>query len=106
MTGAPSPGVVRDDPAHSRLVLEDGGATAELVYQREPGRLVLVHTGVPEALGGRGIGGQLVRAALERGAAERLTVVPWCPFARRWIVQHPEVMGDLSVDWTPPPPSL
>ena len=51
----------RDHPANSRFILEQDGATAELLYETEPGRVFLVHTEVPEALGGRGIGGQLQR---------------------------------------------
>jgi hypothetical protein len=97
-----SNGVV-DDVAHSRLVHEEGGALAELVYRRTGDRLILVHTGVPEELGGRGIGGQLVRRAAEWAATDGLTVVPWCPFARKWLQDHPDVARTVSIDWTPPP---
>ena len=70
-----------DDPEHHRFVLRDNGAVAELVYRVEPERLVLVHTGVPEELGGRGIGGQLVRGAVGRVRPNRrATVVPQCDF--------------------------
>jgi len=96
---------VRDDPVNSRFVLEQGGATAELVYDIEGSRLTLVHTEVPEALGGRGIGGQLVKAAVARARAERLTVLPWCPFARRWLAHHPDAGAGTSIDWTSHPPS-
>ena len=98
MTGTGSP-LVRDDPGQSRLVFDQDGAEAELVYRRNGNRLVLVHTGVPEQLGGRGIGGRLVRAALERAAAEGLTVVPRCPYARKWIKDHPDATAGVTVDW-------
>ena len=69
--------VVDDTDAHRFRYAEDG-VEAELVYRATPGRLTLVHTGVPEALGGRGIGGRLVRAALERAndalAAQRIAI--------------------------------
>lgn len=84
-----------DRPGH-RFMLDADSAMAQLVYATEPGRLVLVHTEVPEALGGRGIGGALVRAAVVRAAAERLTVVPWCPFARQWLQDHPDVAAAVS----------
>ena len=48
---------VRDDRANSRFVVEQDGVVAELVYRDEPGRLVLLHTEVPDQVGGRGIGG-------------------------------------------------
>jgi predicted GNAT family acetyltransferase len=97
------PIVVRDDAEHHRFVLEHDGAEAQLVYRRNGARLILVHTEVPEELGGRGLGGRLVRAAIDRAAAESLTVVPWCPFARKWIDNHPDAAAAVQVDWTPPP---
>lgn len=96
---------VRDDPANSRFILEQDGATAELLYETEPGRVFLVHTEVAEALGGRGIGGQLAAAAVDHARAENLTVVPWCPFARRWLARHPDAAAGVSVDWSTHPPS-
>ncbi|HEY3833147.1 MAG TPA: GNAT family N-acetyltransferase [Acidimicrobiia bacterium] len=91
--------VVLDDAEHHRFVVRDGGHVAELVYRVEPERLVLVHTGVPEELGGRGIGGQLVRAAVERAAEQARTVVPQCEFARKWLHDHADVAGTVTIDW-------
>ena len=102
VTHAESP-FVRDDPGKSRLVVEQNGAEAELVYRRNGDRLILVHTGVPAELAGRGVGGQLVRAAVERAAAEGLTVVPWCPYARKWLEDHPDAAAAVTVDWEAPP---
>jgi uncharacterized protein len=95
-------GEVVDDPAHHRLVLRAKGVEAELVYRRDGDRLVLVHTGVPEELAHHGVGARLVEAALRRAAAEGLTVAPWCPFARRWLREHPEAAPG-AIDWTLPP---
>ena len=81
---------VTDDTAAHRLELEAEGRTAFLTYRRESGRLVLLHTEVPPELEGQGLGGTLVRAALDgaREAGER--VVPLCGFARGWLQRHPE----------------
>jgi len=92
-----------DDVDHHRLVVQVEGTEAELVYRRDGGKLVIVHTGVPEALGGHGVGGRLVAAALAMADDEGLTVVPWCPFARRWLREHPEA-APASVDWHTLPP--
>jgi uncharacterized protein len=95
-----------DDTAASRYVIRDGGAEAELIYARQGDRLILVHTGVPDAWGGHGFGGRLVRTALARARADGLTVVPWCPFARSWLRQHPDEGATVTIDWeTPRPPS-
>lgn len=82
-----------------RFVLEIDGHVAELVYDRVLDRLQLVHTEVPDELEGRGIGGVLVRAAIEYAAREGLIVVPRCPFARRWLRRHPEVAELVQIDW-------
>jgi predicted GNAT family acetyltransferase len=96
--------MVSDDSAHRRFVVDDTDGRAHLLYARQPGRLILVHTEVPDDLGGRGLGGELVRAAVDEARAEQLTLVPWCPFARRWLQQHPDVAGTVTIDWKTPPP--
>ncbi|MGH3397737.1 MAG: GNAT family N-acetyltransferase [Streptosporangiaceae bacterium] len=98
MTDSP---VVTDNADASRFELTVDGKVAELVYRRRADRLVLVHTGVPAALGGHGLGGLLVSAAVDRAVAEHLTVVPLCSFARAWLEQHPEAAGRVTVDWGP-----
>ena len=97
------PARVIDDQDQSRFVVVMDGAVAELTYRRRADRLVLIHTGVPDQLAGRGIGGQLVRAAVDRAAKERLTLVPVCPFARDWLERHPDVADTVDVDWGAPP---
>jgi predicted GNAT family acetyltransferase len=89
---------VIDNTAESRFELRSGGQLAELVYWHRGKRLTLVHTEVPPALEGQGIGGKLVTAAVERAAREGLTIVPSCPFARGWLERHPEVAGKAVID--------
>jgi hypothetical protein len=98
-TGTDPGGAVRDNPAAGRFELTADGHLAQLVYERHDDRLVLVHTRVPEALGGRGLGGTLVRYALEVAARDDLTIVPNCPFARRWLREHPDEAARVRIDW-------
>lgn len=95
---------VVDLPAEDRFVVRTQGAEAELVYRVSDDRLFLLHTEVPESLGGRGIGGQLVRASVRRAEGDHLTIVPWCPFARRWLKEHPDEGGGVNVDFKTPAP--
>lgn len=88
-----------DNQNRSRLEIHADGALAELVYRTRSDRLVLVHTEVPDDLGGHGLGGQLVRAAVAKAAAGGLTVVPLCPFARDWLERHPDEAATVTVDW-------
>jgi predicted GNAT family acetyltransferase len=105
MTTDPNDAEVVDATGESRFVIRgDGGLEAELVYRVEGDRLELIHTGVPEEWGGRGIGGRLVRAALQRARAKDLTVVPWCPFANRWLLDHPGETAGVAVDSGTPRP--
>jgi predicted GNAT family acetyltransferase len=90
---------VVDVPAEDRFVVRGPDAEAELDYRLNGTRFVLAHTEVPEAWGGRGVGSRLIRAALARARAEQLTVVPWCPFARRWLKEHPDEAGGVDVDF-------
>lgn len=90
---------VVDESSASRFAVDVDGHVAELVYLRDGDRLVLVHTEVPEELGGRGIGGILVRAAVDAAEAQGLTIVPRCEFARGWLAGHPDVAGRVTIDW-------
>ena len=92
---------VTDNQAESRFELWVDGLLAELPYRQNGKRLVLIHTEVPEELEGRGLGGALVTAAMDRAAREGMTVVPLCPFARSWLERHPDVASRAAVDWGP-----
>ena len=72
---------------------------AELVYRVEGDRLRLVHTGVPDELEGRGLGGVLVRAAVDRAERDGLTIVPDCSFARGWLERHPDDAARATIAW-------
>jgi predicted GNAT family acetyltransferase len=90
---------VIDNAAKHRFEAEVEGYLVQLVYRRDGERLVLLHTEVPDALSGRGIGGQLVGAAVEAAIAGHLRVVPVCPFVVSWLHEHPDVAARVKVDW-------
>jgi predicted GNAT family acetyltransferase len=77
-------------PASHRFAVQVDGHQAELIYRRDGKRLIIDHTGVPEAIGGRGIAGELVKAALDYARAEGLRVVPACSYSAAYIQHHPE----------------
>lgn len=99
MSDAGEPPVV-DDVARHRLVVGLGADTAELVYRVVRGRLLILHTEVPERLRGGGVGGRLVAAALDRAVADDLTIVPLCPYARSWLERHPDAAKQVVIDWS------
>ena len=82
---------VKDNQAASRFEMTSGGAVAFVEYERAgDGRIALLHTEVPEALSGQGVGSKLVRGVLDALRAEGVKVVPRCEFAAAYIGRHPE----------------
>ncbi len=53
-------------------------------------KIIIEHTEVPIELEGKGIGGRLVRTALDYARAQKLKVMPLCPFTAGFIHRHPE----------------
>ena len=90
---------ITDDVVAHRFETTVAGHRAQLVYRRNGDRLVLAHTEVPDELGGRGIGGRLVGAAVEAAIAGDLIVVPECPFARSWLLKHAEIADRVRIEW-------
>jgi|UPI0002DF33DE hypothetical protein len=84
-----TPDVRHDASAHRFEILVDG-SLCELDYTLEHGVMTITHTGVPEAVGGRGLAGALVRAAMETARAQGWKVVPACSYASVWVQRHPE----------------
>ena len=80
-----------------RFTITEDGHEAELVYTIEGDTITLVHTGVPEELGGRGIGGKLVEQAIAKAKAEGLTIDAQCSFAKGWIEKHPAALDGVPV---------
>jgi uncharacterized protein len=81
---------IRDNAAHHRFELDADGGTAIMVYHLDPGVITLVHTEVPQALAGKGIGSALVRGVLDLVRARGLKVIVKCPFVAAYLQRHPE----------------
>ncbi len=73
-----------------RFEVERDGGVAFLRYELRPGKIVLIHTEVPEELEGRGIGSALARAGLEYARAKGLKAVVLCSFVQSYLQRHPE----------------
>jgi uncharacterized protein len=81
---------VRDNPAAGRFEIEAGGHTAIAAYRLAPGVITFVHTEVPSALAGQGIGSKLARGALDQVRQRGLKVVAECAFIAGYIAKHPD----------------
>jgi len=81
---------IRDNTEQHRFELDAEGGTAVMVYHLEPGVITLLHTEVPHALEGKGIGSAIVRGVLDLVRARGLEVVVKCPFVAAYMKRHPE----------------
>lgn len=90
--------VTREDgPSGGRYVTILDGHTAEMTYSKAGAtRLIIDHTGVPDALRGKGAGQALVQRAVEDARAAGVKIIPLCPFARAQIEKHPEWQDVLA----------
>jgi predicted GNAT family acetyltransferase len=84
--------------AAQRFELPVDGALALLTYRRFPDRIVLLHTEVPPPFEGHGMATKLSRSALDFARANRLQVVPLCPYVSSFIQKHPEYQDLLAPD--------
>lgn len=62
---------------------------AEMTFARQPGRIVIDHTGVPPAWEGQGVGSALVARMANDVAALGLKIVPRCSFIVAHIARKP-----------------
>jgi predicted GNAT family acetyltransferase len=70
--------------------LELEGELASLEYRLHEGMIVLMHTEVPAALGGRGIGSALAEYALNYARTNHLPAKVYCTFVAAYVKRHPE----------------
>jgi predicted GNAT family acetyltransferase len=87
---------VQHDLHGQRFLASVDGVQAELDYESSAGVMRLTHTGVPAAIGGRGVAAELVRTALEYARVEGLKVVPACSYVAGYITRHPEYQSLLA----------
>jgi len=65
-------------------------------YQMHGNVMWMTHTGVPAAVGGRGIAAELVRVALAWAAEKGWTVEPACSYVEVYMRRHPHTLGLLA----------
>ncbi len=89
---------VRGNPAMGRFEMASGGAVAFVDHRRAgDGRIELLHTEVPQALSGQGVGSKLVSGTLDAVRGQGLKVVPRCEFVAAYVARHPQYR-DLLAD--------
>jgi predicted GNAT family acetyltransferase len=89
LTTSAATNAVVDERERSRYELRIGGELAGFTHYRRGTRLIaFTHTQIDPRFQSRGLGGQLVRSALDDARAAGLGVLPFCPFVRGYIARH------------------
>lgn len=66
------------------------GLECILEYRLDGPVMTITHTRVPDALGGRGLAGQITRHALEFARNQQWQVVPMCSYVAAYIRRNPQ----------------
>lgn len=92
MSDASEP-TVRDDPQASRFEVWVGDQRAGIAAYRHDGdTYTFTHTEVDDRFEGQGLGSVLARGTLDAMHAQGASVLPLCPFLRRYIERHDEYL--------------
>jgi uncharacterized protein len=84
---------IEHDTAARRFTAEVDGERAVLDYTISGDVMTITHTGVPQAIAGRGIAAALVREALSAARDHGWKVVPACSYAAAYMAKHPQDAG-------------
>ncbi|MDL2400674.1 GNAT family N-acetyltransferase [Rhizobium mayense] len=80
-----------DNASGGRYVATVEGHEAEMTFSRASPTLIIIdHTGVPEALRGKGVGQALALHAVEEARRGGWKIIPLCPFFKAQALRHEE----------------
>ena len=86
---------VVDVPERGRFeIRDDGRVVGFATYHVDDELMTLPHTEIDPAMGGRGLGTQLVAGVLTSARERHLHVLPYCSFVRKYLLEHP---GELDL---------
>ncbi|MEP6559919.1 MAG: GNAT family N-acetyltransferase [Nakamurella sp.] len=89
----PAEVTVRDEPAKNHFEIWVGDTLAGFtVYLPQGDSYNFTHTEIGDAFGGRGLASVLIKQALDETRSRGMSVLPNCPFVRRYISRHTEYL--------------
>lgn len=81
---------VTDNPDKARFEIRADGELAGFVtYSLRDTQITFLHTETEDRFRGHGIAGRLIQSSLDAARERHLAVLPYCPYVRRWIAEHP-----------------
>jgi uncharacterized protein len=89
---------VNHDETSHQFSTEVDGHRAVIDYTLTGSVMNITHTGVPPAIGGRGIAAELMRAALSAAREHHWNVNPICSYAVAYMKRHPDTDSQRHLD--------
>ncbi len=87
---------VKVNEENSQFELETPEGLALIAFEMDANILSVLHTEVPEAAEGKGVGSELAKFALDYARENQLKVAVHCRFVQVFLQRHPEYQ-DLIV---------
>jgi predicted GNAT family acetyltransferase len=91
---------VTDNPDKARFeILADGELAGFVLYYLRGNEIAFTHTETDDRFRGHGLASHLVQASLDAARVRHLAVLPYCPFVRSWMEEHPEYADLVPARW-------
>jgi predicted GNAT family acetyltransferase len=87
-----------NNSTENRFELQTDAHTPFIEYKLSGQTLILIHTEVPPALEGKGVGKAIVEKALQYAKDNGYKIVPLCPFVNTYIKRHKEWSDIVASD--------
>ncbi len=76
--------------------IHDGDSIAFLEYRFYKKDIALMHTEVPDSMGGKGVASALAAYAFQYAKETKKLVMVYCPFVAVYLKRHPELKDQLD----------
>jgi hypothetical protein len=93
------PITIRHNPDRNRFEVLDGDTViggAAYVDRDAEGQRIFYHTVINDGFEGQGLAGRLAAQALDETVAAGLTIVPVCPYIKKYLQKHPGYSANVS----------
>jgi predicted GNAT family acetyltransferase len=91
--------LVTENPDKHRFEIHADGALAGFAMYRvvQPQEYAFTHTEIGPDFGGQGLGARLVGDTLDGLRTRGISVLPYCPFVKGYLIKHPEYVDVVPV---------
>ncbi|TAL86928.1 MAG: N-acetyltransferase [Candidimonas sp.] len=86
---------ITHNTAQHQFEWQEDATLCVLVYTLQADVMTITYTGVPDAVGGRGIAAELTQFALDTARTQGWKVRPVCSYAAAYLRRHPEYQALL-----------